>query len=67
MVAPSKSPSHVIRGRLGARRRWNGHAPVVVRLGSLPEAERALIAIMIAAARDRAERDPANPETERSP
>jgi hypothetical protein len=66
MVAPTKSPSHVNRGRAGARKRWAGHAPVVVRLSSLPENQRRLIAAMVDAARAQAERSP-DPTTERSP
>jgi hypothetical protein len=47
----AKNPVYVESGRLGARRRWGTHAPKIVRLTDLTEAQRRLVVALIEAAK----------------
>lgn len=52
MVSGAKNPVFVESGRRGARKRWNGHAPVYPRLDDLTLEQRRLVVALIAAARN---------------
>lgn len=54
MVSAVKDPTKVRAGTIGARKRWAGHVPQLVRLDELSQPQRRLVLALVAAAKSEA-------------
>lgn len=51
-VSDSKDPAKVRAGTIGARSRWAGHTPAIVRLDELTHPQRRLVLALVEAAKN---------------